>query len=73
MYRSRDGRWTVEHITGSRPDGHGDGELLRVCHRGHQVALCDTVEQVADLVSLVDLELVDDSERFRVPATRVPS
>lgn len=72
MYRSRDGRWTVEHVTARGSDGLGDGELLRVCHRGHQVALCDTVDQVADLVPLVDLELVDDGERMRVPASRVP-
>jgi hypothetical protein len=62
MYRSRDGRWTVEHITGEGPDGRGNGELLRVCHRGHQVALCATADEVAELVNLADLELVDDRD-----------
>ncbi len=67
MYRSRDGRWTVEHIIAEGPDGHGDGELLRVSHRGHPVALCRTVDQVAELVSLAELELVDDGDRRRMP------
>lgn len=59
MYRSRDGRWTVEHVTGELADGQ-PGELLRVCRLGIQVALCRDVDEVAALVPLVDLELVDD-------------
>lgn len=64
MYRSRDGRWTVEHISARAADGR-PGELLRVCHRGHPVALCDSVDEVAALVPLAELVLVEDRE----PAT----
>lgn len=64
MYRSRDGRWTVEHVTRVAADGRS-GDLLRVCHHGRQVALCRSVDEVAELVPLAELELVDD----RTPAS----
>lgn len=64
MYRSRDGRWTVEHVSREATDGR-PGDLLRVCHHGRQVALCRTVDEVAQLLPLSELELVDD----RAPAS----
>lgn len=67
MYRSRDGRWTVEHVTGTWPDGH-TGDVLRVRHRGYPVALCSSVAELAELLNLADLELIEDADRHHVPA-----
>lgn len=60
MYRSRDGRWTVEHVTGTVADGR-PGDLLRVSHRGVPVALCRSVDELAELLPLSELELVDEA------------
>jgi|GEM_PF-6940681 len=62
MYRSRDGLWTVEHVTGTAADGR-PRDLLRVSHNGYQVAVCRSVDEVAELVHLADLELVEDERR----------
>lgn len=73
MYRSRDGRWTVERVPVDAPDGAGEPALLRLYHRGYPVAECRSAEEIAALIDLADLELVDDSDDPLRPApTRVP-
>ena len=69
MYRSRDGRWTVEHVTGTAAEDGRPRELLRVSHSGYQVAICRSVDEVAELVNLADLELVEEQRRPLAPAS----
>ena len=52
-----DGRWTVTRVV----DGHR--EVLRVRHRGYVVADCTSAAELATLLNLADLEVVDDSGR----------
>ncbi|BCJ26776.1 hypothetical protein AB0I55_29995 [Actinocatenispora sera] len=69
MYRSRDGRWTVEHMIGTAAEDGRPRDLLRVSHNGYQVAVCRSVDEVAELVNLADLELVEDHRRPLAPAS----